>query len=267
MRAAMSGDPAVKQRFLEQARSLSERPKFVRYRAVAQLICDALAFGIRDEAEIFRAAYGDPSGSDYWEAYLSVAIPVFSLANVLSAHSSKNIEELENRRFATLRAFRGAAEAGESWFVGITKPILVVEEFGQAPEGLSKVRVQPRAAVEWLLSKSIFEHLVPESLHRFLQNEKHVIATAKTEKISKAPDVQLPVGNSPRERVAQPRNKSRPAFERARRVIDELYPDGIPDQATVSNKSLCTQVNEKLKKMGQQPVSQDTVERAAGRRK
>ena len=53
----MSGDPAVKQRFLEQARSLSERPKFVRYRAVTQLICDALAFGIRDEAEIFRAAY------------------------------------------------------------------------------------------------------------------------------------------------------------------------------------------------------------------
>jgi hypothetical protein len=263
----MSGDPAVKQRFLEQARSLSERPKFVRYRAVTQLICDALAFGIRDEAEIFRAAYCDPSGSDYWEAYLSVAIPVFSLANVLAAHSSKNIEDLENRQFATLRAFRGAAEAGESWFVGATKPILVVEEFGQTHEGLSKVRVQPRAAVEWLLSKSIFEHLVPESLNQFLQYEKPIVATAKTEKISKAPDVQLPLGNTARERAAPPRRKSRPAFDRARRVIEELYPERIPDQATITNKRLCKEVNENLKEMGQQSVSQDTVERAAGRRK
>jgi len=263
----MNVDAAAKQRFREQAMALAERPKFVRYRAVTQLICDALAFGIRDEAEIFRAAYGNPSGKDYWDAYLAVAIPVSSLANVLSAHLSKNIEDLENRQFVILGAFRRAAEAGEPWFVGTTKPILVVEEFGQTPEGLSKVRVQPRAAVEWLLSKSIFEHLVPESLQRFLQYEKSIIATATTEKISKAPDVQLPVGNSPLERAAPRRNKGRPACERARRVIDELYPDGVPDQATVSNKSLCKHVNEKLKKMGQQPVSQDTVERAAGRRK
>jgi hypothetical protein len=263
----MSSDPAVKQRFLEQAKALSGLSKSARYRAVTQLICDAVAFGIRDEAEIFRAAYGDPHGKDYWDAYLAVAIPVSELASVLSTHTSKNFDELVYRRFASLLAFRRAAEAGERWFVGATESILAVEEFGETYDGLSKLRVQPRAAVEWLLSKSIFEHLVPESLHRFLQNEKPIIATAKTEKISEALDVQLPVGTSPRERAAQPRNKSRPAFERARRVIEELYSDRPPDQVTVSNKSLCKQVNEKLKKMGQQPVSQDTVERAAGRRK
>jgi hypothetical protein len=261
----MSSDPAAKQRFREQAEALSERPKFVRYLAVTQLICDAVVFGIRDEAEIFRAAYGDPHGKDYWDAYLAVPIPVSALASVLSAHSSENIEELENRRFATLRAFRGAAEVGECWFVGSTEPILALEEFGQTAEGLSKVRVQPRAAVEWLLGKPIFEHLVPESLQLFLRNE--TITAATPEKIPEALDAQLPVGNSPRERVAQPRTKSRPAFERARRVIGDLYPDAVPDQATVPNKSLCKQVNEKLKEMGQPPVSQDTVERAAGRRK
>jgi hypothetical protein len=90
----MNSDPTAKQRFLEQAKVLSERPKFVRYLAVTQLICDALAYGIRDEAEVFLAAYDDPKGKEYWEAYLSVAIPVFTLANLLSAHSSKNIEEL-----------------------------------------------------------------------------------------------------------------------------------------------------------------------------
>jgi len=93
----MNVDAAAKQRFREQAMALAERPKFVRYRAVTQLICDALAFGIRDEAEIFRAAYGNPSGKDYWDAYLAVAIPVSSLANVLSAHLSKNIEDLVDR--------------------------------------------------------------------------------------------------------------------------------------------------------------------------
>jgi hypothetical protein len=261
----MNSDPAAKQRILEQAKALSERPEFVRYLAVTQLICNAVAYGICEDAEVFLAAYDDPKGKEYWKAYLSVVIPVLTLANLLSAHSSQNIEELENRRFATLRAFRGAAEVGERWIFGATEPLLAVEEFGQPPEGMSKVRVQPRAAVEWLLSKSIFEHLVPESLRLFLQNET-ISAAATTEKIPEALDA-LPVGNSPRERVAQPRTKSRPAFERARRVIGELYPDGVPDQATVPNKSLCKQVNEKLKEMGQQPVSQDTVERAADGRK
>jgi hypothetical protein len=262
----MNGDPAAKQRFLEQAKALSELSRSTRYRAVTQLISDAVAFDIRDEAEIFRAAYGDPSGNDYWEDYLSVAIPVLLIANVLSAHLSKNIEDRENRQFAILRALRGAAEAGEPWFVGSTEPILVVEEFGQTPEGLSKVRVQPRAAVEWLLGKRIFEQFVPESLQLFLQNET-ITGAAATEKIPDALDAQLPVGNSPRERAAQPRKKSRPAFERARRVIEELYSGRPPDPVTVSNKSLCKQVNEKLKEIDQQPVSQDTVERAADRRK
>jgi hypothetical protein len=196
----MDGDPGAEQRFLEQAKALSERPNFVRYLAVTQLICDAVAFGIRDDAELFLAAYDDPKGNDYWEAHLSVAIPLLTLANLLSAHSSKNIEELENRRFATLRAFRGAAEAGERWFVGATEPLLAVEEFGHTPEGLSKARVQPRPAVEWLLGKPIFRYLVPESLELFLRNE--TITAAATEKRPEALDAQLPGGNGPRERAA-----------------------------------------------------------------
>jgi hypothetical protein len=260
----MNSDPAAKQRFLEQAKVLSERPKFVRYLAVTQLICDALAYGIRDEAEVFLAAYDDPKGKEYWEAYLSVAISVLTLANLLSAHSSKNIEELENRRFATLRAFRGAAEAREPWFVGTTDPILTVEEFGETYEGLSKVRVQPRAAVEWLLGKPIFEHLVPESLQLFLQNK--TIAAATTEKISKALDAQLLAGRSPGgEPLASGRRKSRPEFDRARRVIEKLYPDGVPDQATINNKRLWERVIENLKET--ERVSKDTILRAAGRRR
>jgi hypothetical protein len=43
------------------------------------------------------------------------------------------------------------------------------------------------------------------------------------------------------------RAKSRPAFERARRVIDELYPGGVPSQAAEPNASLCQHVGAKLK--------------------
>jgi hypothetical protein len=38
---------------------------------------------------------------------------------------------------------------------------------------------------------------------------------------------------------APTRKKSQTARERARRVINELYPGGVPDQATLPNKSLC----------------------------
>ena len=66
------------------------------------------------------------------------------------------------------------------------------------------------------------------------------------------------------EEISKPnRRKSRPSFERARRVIDELYPNGVPDQATVSNKKLCQRVSEKLP----EAVSPETILRAAGRRK
>jgi hypothetical protein len=68
------------------------------------------------------------------------------------------------------------------------------------------------------------------------------------------------------DKISSPnRRRSQPAFERARRVIKELYPNGVPDQATESNKKLCKRVSEKLKET--EAVSADTILRAAGRRK
>ena len=63
------------------------------------------------------------------------------------------------------------------------------------------------------------------------------------------------------------RGKSRPALERAQGVIKELYPDGVPDQASKPNASLCRQVSVKLKGAKLPNVSDDTILRAAGRRK
>ena len=63
------------------------------------------------------------------------------------------------------------------------------------------------------------------------------------------------------------RGKSQPALERARGAIKELYPDGVPGQATEPNASLCRQVSVKLKEAKLPNVSDDTILRAAGRRK
>ena len=74
-------------------------------------------------------------------------------------------------------------------------------------------------------------------------------------------------GAGARGRAQRPPEKSRPAIERARRVIEELYPDGVPDQATEPNATLCRRVGAKLKESKLPDVSDDTILRAAGRRK
>ena len=56
-------------------------------------------------------------------------------------------------RIAIIRAFRDAAEAGERWFTGDTTPLLAVEDGQTNFEGLAKIKLYPRAAVDWLLSK------------------------------------------------------------------------------------------------------------------
>jgi hypothetical protein len=61
--------------------------------------------------------------------------------------------------------------------------------------------------------------------------------------------------------------RKRPAFERAADAIRHLYPDGVPTQAAVPNAILCRRVGEILKERKQEHVSDDTILRAAGRRR
>jgi hypothetical protein len=65
----------------------------------------------------------------------------------------------------------------------------------------------------------------------------------------------------------RPRGKSQPSLERARGAIKELYPDGVPGQATEPNANLCRRVSTKLQEESLPRVSDDTILRAAGRRK
>ena len=53
----------------------------------------------------------------------------------------------------------------------------------------------------------------------------------------------------------------------ASRAIAALYGDGPPDQAAEPNASLCRRVGQKLRELGLPEVSNDTILRAANRRR
>src|ERR1700704_4082901 len=144
----MKENQALEQQFLDRAKALTNVAEVFRCVQVTMLICEMVAFGVRAEAKIFEAAYGEPSGQKYWDAHLSEPIRVYTLAYVLSAHLAEQAEQLEMARIAVIRAFRDAAEAGERWFTGDTKPLLAVEDGQTNSEGMAELELYPRPAVE-----------------------------------------------------------------------------------------------------------------------
>ena len=165
----MGDNQTLIRRFVVRAKALSEQPEVFRCVAVTQLICETVAFGVRAEAEVFQAVYGDTSGRKYWEAHLSEAIPAAKLAYLLAVHLAENAERISVWKSAILLAMRDAAEAGERWFIGEATPQLAVNYDRTNFEGIYKVKVHPRPAVGWLLSKPKREHLVPRSLRQHLE--------------------------------------------------------------------------------------------------
>jgi hypothetical protein len=65
------------------------------------------------------------------------------------------------------------------------------------------------------------------------------------------------------------KSRTQPASERVLRVLRQLFPPkgDLPEQAILPNKTLCRQVSEKLREQALPGVSNDTILRAAGRRK
>ena len=79
-----------------------------------------------------------------------------------------------------------------------------------------------------------------------------------------------PPTHTPAARPTKPRERTpraQPARERARRALHECYPNGVPDDVSVSDAELVSAVNAKIKKREQKGLSRDTILRAAGRRK
>ena len=158
-----------KQQILLRAEALANSPEYIRSPLVMQLICDAKAFGLCTEAEIFQHAYGDPSGRMYWDARLSEPTPLNLLADLLCVHHDKNFRDIDYAKIAILRAFRDAAQAGETWFLGNTAPLLDMRDGCGPLEGLDEVKIRPRDAVVWMLSKPMRRDFVPAGLQALLE--------------------------------------------------------------------------------------------------
>jgi hypothetical protein len=158
----------LKRHFVDRAKSLAKLKEVYRSPQVTLLVSEALACGLRFEAEIFEAAYGDSVGQQYWKAQLSEPLPVYKLARVLAVHIAENAQQIELATSAIIMAFRDAAVAGEDYFVGDTQPLQNMEDGSSNFAALRKTKIRPGAAVDWLLSKPKRECLVPESLRRFL---------------------------------------------------------------------------------------------------
>jgi hypothetical protein len=166
-------DPArqlvLKDEYVARAKALSTLPEAIRGPLLTSLLAEALAIGIRAETEFFLAAYGDPSGREYWHAQLSEPPLLFKFAYVLAVHVAERADQLEPATIAIIWAFRDAAEAGEDWLRGEIAPLLALENKQRSFETLGKIKVRPRAAVHWLLTKPKCQHLVAASLRSFLQ--------------------------------------------------------------------------------------------------
>jgi len=68
-------------------------------------------------------------------------------------------------------------------------------------------------------------------------------------------------------RERQKKVRTRPLRERAEAAIRELYPTGVPNQTTEPNVTLCRKVAEAMSRSGRVQISDDTILRAAGRRR
>jgi hypothetical protein len=92
---------------------------------------------------------------------------------------AEKAEQLNMARSAIVLAFRDAAAAGEHWFVGDISLLLAVEDGQINFDSLINIKVHPRAAVEWLLSKPKRKHLIPGSLRMFLQSSGVPVAARR----------------------------------------------------------------------------------------
>jgi hypothetical protein len=69
------------------------------------------------------------------------------------------------------------------------------------------------------------------------------------------------------EEAPSTKKRAQPQRQRAKEVIDALWPDGVPPQNELRNASLLKGVNDHLKKNGSpESISDESILRAAGRK-
>jgi hypothetical protein len=168
---------------LAQASQLANSPERVRSTIVTTLIGQARSEGWLDREEEICKAAGYPSADDYWRTKMSEAMKALSFAHLLAVHQLDPTEQLSvasrrPRRYSNTTPFDPertqvralvdsallrALEASETWFIGAAP----VHGRAATLSDLNALKLHPRAAAEWLLSRPRWQQLVPSGLRAF----------------------------------------------------------------------------------------------------
>jgi hypothetical protein len=151
-----------REELLAQAKiTQSFEPLAQRY-AVYKLILESVLSRACTSIEILEAAYHDPQGHRYWEFWLFEPLPIYQFAELLALDiaATNGVSVLDRYLFQIFERLRAAAEAGETWFIGDTSPLITETWSSLAPHN-SALAVRPREAIAWMCQNPNARHLVP----------------------------------------------------------------------------------------------------------
>ncbi len=155
----MSADP-----FLHVPEHARER---VRFKVATNAVVSGRIWGSTKTVEEIVMWQGYPNENAYWAAAMSLPMKASSFAHFLGGfHLQPPGDHDSGRRVLmyqmVMRRLSDALGTGQPWF--IRDHLTDVDELG-------RLRVDPRAAVEWLLSLPTEKGLVPPGLRAFLHPE------------------------------------------------------------------------------------------------
>jgi hypothetical protein len=154
--------PIRREQLLAQAIVTRSIEPVAQRNAVNKLIFESVLSRGCTSVEILEAAYQDPEGHRYWELWLFEPLPIYQFAELLALDNAaaNGVAVLGGYLFQIFERLRAAAEAGETWFIGDTSP-LITEPWSSLALQDSALRVRPREAIAWMYQNPNARHLVP----------------------------------------------------------------------------------------------------------
>jgi hypothetical protein len=156
-----------REQLLDQARLTRSFEPVAQRDAVRKLVRESVWLGACSPAQILEVAYGDLHGYRYWELWLHEPLQIYQFAELLALDSAgaNGMRALDRYLLQIFERLRAAAEAGETWFIGNTSP-LITESWSSLIWRNSALAVSPRQAIAWMCQNPNARHLVPGTLAR-----------------------------------------------------------------------------------------------------
>jgi hypothetical protein len=153
-----------REQLLAQARLTRSFAPVVQRDAVRKLVLESVWSGAFTPAEILEAAYDDPHGYRYWELWLFEPLQIYQFAELIALDTAGNegVRTLDRYLLQIFERLRAAAEAGETWIIGDTSP-LITETSSSLALRNSALAVRPREAIAWMCQNPNARHLVPRT--------------------------------------------------------------------------------------------------------